>query len=54
MKQHVHSDLIAVLFAGVSAIVVINVTRAGAAYLSSKGGTLAQVGDTIGALVHWG
>lgn len=54
MKEHVHSDIVAVLFAGVSAIIVINVTRAGAAYLSSKGGTAAKVGDTIGALVHWG
>lgn len=54
MKDHVHSDVVAVLFAGISAIVVINVTRAGAAYLSSKGGFAAKCGDTIGALVHWG
>jgi hypothetical protein len=52
---HVHTGVIAVAFAGVSAIIVINLVRLAAARLTASGNpTISSVGASVGALVHWG
>jgi hypothetical protein len=52
MQQHVHTGVMAVLFAGVSAVVVINVTRIVAAKAASSDRPgLQTVGKAVGALV---
>jgi hypothetical protein len=50
MQPHFHSGLVAVLFAGVSAIVVMNLVRFAAAKLVQNDST-ETIGKTVGALV---
>jgi hypothetical protein len=54
MERHFHTNFESVLFAGLSAIVVINVIRIGAAWLGKQGGLAAKIGQGAGALVHFG
>jgi len=52
MQQHVHTGVMAVLFAGISAVVVINVTRIVAAKAATSDRPGVQtVGKAVGALV---
>lgn len=51
MKEHWHTSVDAILFAGISAIIVINLVRIIAAKAASRGGTLGQIGQSLGALV---
>lgn len=51
-REHVHTGIIAVLFAGVSAILVIQLTRFVAAKLIDAG--YDGAGSTLGAVVNFG
>lgn len=51
--QHVHTGLVAFLFAGVSAVVFIQLVRLGSAKLLDYPAT-AGLGRVTGALVHFG
>ena len=54
MANHVHTGPISILFAGLSAILVINLVRLGSAKLATMdNSTLAALGRTTGALVHF-
>lgn len=50
MHPHFHSGIVAVLFAGVSAIVVFNLVRFSAAKLAENPST-EKLGKTMGSLV---
>lgn len=52
MRDHVHTGPISVLFAGLSAILIINLARYGSAWLIDHG--YERVGRATGALVHFG
>ena len=53
--QHTHTGMVAFLFAGMSALVFINVWRIGATMLATnRNGTVATVGTAMGALTHFG
>ena len=54
MRPHYHATIEHILLYGVSAIIVINVTRLGAAKLSTQPGALGQIGRSVGALVTFG
>ncbi len=50
MQSHVHTGFVSFLFAGVSAVLFINLRRLAAAKLAEKEST-ANIGRTVGALV---
>jgi len=54
MREHWHFSIENVLFAGISAIVVIRLTQIGAAWLGQKQGVLGTTGHVIGSLVTLG
>lgn len=54
MKGHFHATVDSILLYGVSAIIVINLTRIVAAKLGTMPGALGTVGQNVGALVHFG
>ncbi|HEV3129585.1 MAG TPA: hypothetical protein VGY32_11415 [Solirubrobacteraceae bacterium] len=54
MKSHFHATVDSVLLYGVSAIIVINLTRIIAAKLGAMPGVLGTIGQNAGALVHFG
>jgi hypothetical protein len=54
MQEHVHTGVISFLFAGLSAVVFIQLLRLAAAKMVEQGGTMESVGRTAGALVHFG
>lgn len=51
--EHIHADIEDVVFITVCAIVGFNVVRLAAAWMVQKGGTVGQIGSTIGGLVHF-
>lgn len=53
-EQHFHTSIDSILLYGVSAIVVINVTRLAAGKMATQGGAVGDVGASLGALVHFG
>jgi hypothetical protein len=54
VREHWHATVDHVLLYGVSAIIVINITRILAAKLGAMDGPLGTVGQNVGALVHFG
>lgn len=55
MRDHIHTGFVATVYAGLSAIVVINVWRIVAAKVAgSANPSLAKLGAAAGALVHFG
>lgn len=54
MKDHFHSDVVFVILAGVSAIVVINLTRLAVAPLATRDDWMGKLGRAIGGLVTYG
>lgn len=55
MNEHVHTGFAAFLFAGVSALIFLNLVRLGAAYaVKSETPAISSAGKTVGALVHFG
>ncbi len=54
MKIHWHFSAENVLFAGVSAIVVMNLVRIGSAYLITKPGLPGTIGKALGSTIHFG
>ena len=52
MNPHFHSGIVAVLFAGISAVVVFNLARYGAAKMVENPST-EKLGKTIGSLVSF-
>jgi hypothetical protein len=54
MTEHYHSDLIAFLFAGVSAVLFINLLRLVCAPIATRDDVLGSIGRSAGALVHFG
>lgn len=50
---HFHFGVEAVLFAGLSAIVVINLLRLGLAPIASRDDRLGTIGKSAAALVHF-
>lgn len=52
MQEHVHTGVISFLFAGISAVIFIQLTRMVAAKLVDTGHEGA--GSSLGALVHFG
>jgi len=53
MQEHVHTGVISFLFAGISAVVFIQLARLVAAKMVEQGGTFESAGRTVGALVHF-
>lgn len=53
-KEHLHADIIDITLVTLMALIGFNVIRLGSAYLVQRGGTAGKVGETIGALVHFG
>ena len=53
MQEHIHTGFASVVFAGVSAIIVIQTLRLSAAWMISSG-KLPGAGKVIGGLVHFG
>lgn len=53
MQPHFHFNGDAVLFAGLSAIVVINLLRWLFGWLAQRGGTLGSIGAGLGGMVHF-
>jgi hypothetical protein len=54
MKVHWHASVEDIVIYGVSAILVINVTRFAAAKLAKMDGPTGTFGQALGALVHFG
>lgn len=54
MQEHIHTGFGSVVFAGVSAIIVIQVLRLSSAWMISKGGGLESIGRVVGGTVHFG
>jgi hypothetical protein len=54
MQQHVHTGFVSFMFAGVSALIFLNITRLVAARMVSNGGAWESAGRTIGSLVTFG
>jgi hypothetical protein len=54
MQEHVHTGVISFLFAGISAVVFIQLMRLAAAKLVAQGGSFESAGKTVGALVNFG
>lgn len=52
MREHVHTGVVSFLFAGVSAVVFIQLVRLGSAWLVTKGGVWESLGSSAGALVN--
>jgi hypothetical protein len=52
MQEHVHTGVISFLFAGISAVIFIQLTRMIAAKMVDAG--YEGAGSTLGALVHFG
>lgn len=52
MQEHIHTGFSAFLFAGISAIILLNVTRWGAAHLVNNPST-EGLGKVIGSLVSF-
>jgi hypothetical protein len=53
-SEHVHTGVISFLFAGISAVIFIQLVRLASAKLVDQGGAMESAGRTIGALVHFG
>lgn len=53
MAPHFHFNGDAVLFAGLSAILVMNVLSWLFAWLAQRGGVLGSIGVGLGGLVHF-
>ena len=53
MQEHIHTGFASVVFAGVSAIIVIQSLRLASAWLISSGKG-ERAGTVIGSLVHFG
>lgn len=53
MQEHVHTGVISFLFAGISAVIFIQLTRLVAAKMVTNP-TTEGAGRAIGALVHFG
>jgi hypothetical protein len=51
LKIHWHFSAENVLFAGISAIIVINLTRFAAAKMAAQPGVVGTIGNAIGATV---
>jgi hypothetical protein len=54
MQEHVHTGVISFLFAGLSAVVFIQLLRLATAKMVAQGGSMESAGKTIGALVQFG
>lgn len=54
MTPHFHSNIESVIFAGIAAILVINLVRMLAGLLAARSGIVGQLGSAIGATVHFG
>jgi hypothetical protein len=54
MRDHYHATIEHILLYGVSAIIVINLVRIGAAKLGTMDGAMGAAGRSIGALVTFG
>lgn len=53
MQEHIHTGAVAFLFAGLSAIILIQLLRIGAGEMV-KNQRLEPVGKVVGSLVHFG
>ena len=53
MSEHVHTGPVAFVFAGVAAIIMLNLVRIASAELVKRPGTEA-IGKVAGSLVHFG
>jgi hypothetical protein len=53
MQEHVHTGVISFLFAGISAVVFIQLARLVSAKMVSQDGLIGSAGTTIGALVNF-
>lgn len=53
MQEHIHTGFVAFLFAGLSAIVLIQLIRIGSAYMVQND-RLEPAGKVLGSLVHFG
>lgn len=54
MRDHYHATIEHILLYGVSAIIVINLTRIAAAKIGAMDGVMGSVGRSVGALVTFG
>lgn len=54
MQEHIHTGFGSVVFAGVSAIIVIQALRLTSAWLIARGGGLEGAGRVIAGVVHFG
>lgn len=54
MEKHFHTDLTFVVMSGVSAVIVINAIRLGAATMANKPGIIGILAKGLGATVHFG
>ena len=53
MGEHFHTDIVAVLTAGISAIIVIHLIRFAATPLAKRNDMLGTVGKAMGGLVTY-
>jgi hypothetical protein len=53
MQEHVHTGVVSFLFAGISAVVFIQLARLVSAKLVNQGGILESAGTSLGALVNF-
>lgn len=55
MPDHFHTGTVAFLFAGISALIFLNLWKIACAHLAdSDNATIATIGTSAGALVHFG
>lgn len=54
MQEHVHTGVVSFVFAGISAVVFIQLLRLVAAKMVEQGGAMEGAGKTVGALVNFG
>lgn len=54
MQEHVHTGVISFLFAGISAVIFIQLVRLMSARMVEAGGSWESAGRSIGATVHFG